>query len=165
MVQAEDGTKNLVLRNHAAGRHVLQQGGLEEVAFAPGDGVLAAIQQESGAVGYALLDEAFNSCLTLRGYDRPHLHVALQAIAHADGVCRFRDLRRKAFARVAHRYCDGDGQTALSGAAECAVAGDPGRRLHVGIGQDQHRVLGSSLALHSFAVCGRLGVNVFRHLR
>ena len=70
---------------------------------------------------------------------------------------------RKLLLRFAHGDRHGDGQAALSGAGEGAVADDLGGVVEVGVGQHDGMVLGSALALHALAVGGGARIDVLRH--
>ena len=54
---------------------------------------------------------------------------------------------------------DRDGHAALPGGAEAGRNGSVGRRLHVGVGQDDHVILGPTESLHPFALAGPVLVN------
>ena len=78
---------------------------------------------------------------------------------------RVADLRRERLRRLGDGDDDRRRQAALAGAAERRVGDDLRRHVHVGVGQDDDRVLGAALALHALAVGGRAAVDVARHRR
>ncbi len=53
-----------------------------------------------------------------------------------------------------------DGETALAGTTEGAIADNLGVRLHIRVGQDDDMIFRAALALHSLAPGGPFGVDV-----
>ena len=98
----------------------------------------------------------------LLGWDdhRSHLHAGVQAVADHPAGGRIADRFGELVARFADRDRQGDRQAALPGAAEGAVGDDLHCHLHVGIRQDDDRVLGPALGLGALAVGGRAAVDV-----
>jgi hypothetical protein len=66
---------------------------------------------------------------------------------------------------VAHRDDDADGHAALAGRTEAGVDRGVGRDVEVGVGQDDHVVLGPAQRLDALAVRGAREVHVARHRR
>ncbi len=75
---------------------------------------------------------------------------------HALGQC---------FAGLVDRDRDGSSQAALPGASECGVGQNPGGHFHVGIRQNDDRILRAALALRALAVGRRAAIDIARSRR
>ena len=84
-----------------------------------------------------------------------------EAVAYANGECSVRDGITECFLRFADGDSHGNGQAALPGAAERAVADDLRRQFHVRIGQNDHVIFCAALALHALAARRRARVHMF----
>jgi hypothetical protein len=80
------------------------------------------------------------------------VHALLQPVAdHARGG-RLGQRGHEDLVGVGHGDGQRRGQAALPGVAKGAVGDDAGGQRHVGVGQDDDRVLGAALRLHALAV-------------
>ena len=98
----------------------------------------------------------------MRRDDRAHLHAFIEAVADFEFRSGIGDRIAKSLLRFADGDRDRDGEAALPGATEGAVADDLRGHRHVGVGKNDDVILGAALALRALAVGGGARVDVLR---
>ena len=128
-------------------------GGIDEAAaFEALDHGVAAVEHGVAALADAPADHLLDAVAAARRDHGAHLHALVEAVADAQRARRLDDGVPEPVVRFAHRDGDGDGEAALAGASEGAVADDARGHVDVGVRQDDDVVLGAGLALHALAV-------------
>lgn len=129
--------------------------------------VLVALHRVAGAVEddlAALVGRAVDvrgDLVAVDGRDeRAHLGGRVGAGADLDLLGALADLLHQLVADGADGHDRGDGHAALAGGAVRRGDGRVGRRVEVGVGEDQHVVLRAAEGLHALAVGGGGGVDV-----
>ncbi|MCY1414922.1 hypothetical protein D9M71_303870 [compost metagenome] len=148
------------------GRDVVEQSRADEEAVLGTRHLeVAAIDNQLRALGHAFIDEAFDFGLVLGGHQRPHVAVALQAVADFQLIDTRQQFGNQLVADIAHCHGNRDRHAALTGRAISRA--DQGIRclVEVRIGHDDHVILRPAQGLHAFAAGGGLLVNVFGNRR
>ena len=157
--------ENLLAVNAHILAGVIEQRRAEEVAGQFRDLVIAAVNDQPGALFLTDVDVRANLVAMLCGDQRPHVIVVVHAGADFEGL----DFRQQGFEQRLRRIADRDDRGDRHAALACrpvASANERVRRLvHVGIRHDDQVILGAAERLHALAV-GRGGpVDVFGHWR
>src|SRR6266404_4849050 len=161
MNQTEHGTEDFRVGKLAGGTPAIENGWREEIAgFVAENSCVAAIENGFCAFADAVGNKRLDALLALFGDDRTHLDAGVQAIADANRSSSVCDGITESFLRLANRDGDRNGEASLARASERAVADDLRRQLHVGIGENNHVILGAALALHALAAGRGARVNM-----
>src|SRR5437899_2773175 len=162
--QAQHRPEDFRICDFAGGRNIIEDSRLHEItALTLGDPRIASIEQNLRSLLLPHPDERFDSFLTLRSDHWPHLHAVLKPVSDLKLRSRIRDRITKRLLRFSNRDCDRNSKAALPGASEGAVADNLCGHRHVGIGQHDHVILRSSLALATFALLSGSRVYVARN--
>src|SRR5262245_58139709 len=125
-----------------------------------GDFGVAAVDENFGAGFFAFTDQSFDAEFALRGDDGADLDAVFKTVADPEFRGGVGDGVAESLLRLADCNGDGNGEAALSGASEGAVADDVGSHGHVGVGKNDDGIFRSTLALRAFAAGCGAGVNV-----
>ncbi len=136
---------------------IIEDGGIEEVATAGIGG--ASVEDCDCAFGDTAIDTGFDAGFALGGDDGPHLGGGVEAGSGLDGGGGLGDGVAERDVGIADGDGHGDGETALAGATESAVADDFGGHGEVGIRHDDNVVFGATLALNTFSIGGGASVD------
>ena len=162
--EAKNRAEDFGVGEIAGGGDVVENRRLHEVAVVViSDAGVTSVEENFCALLLAEADQRFDSLFALRRDHRAHLHVFIEAVAGFEFRRGVGDGVAKSLLRFADGDRDGDGEAALAGAAEGAVADDLRGHGHVGIGEHDNMIFGSALALGTFAVGGGAGVDVLRN--
>jgi len=130
-----------------------------------GEGGRAAVEEAGGAVGEAGGNEGLDAVAGLGVDDGAHGGGWVVAGAGGDFGGGFLDFGDEPVGGVADEDGDGAGEAALAGVAEGGAEDAVDGRALVGVGHDDHEVLGAAHALGAFSGGGRGRVDVLRDLR
>ena len=132
----------------------------EETALAARDAQAAAVDDELGAGAHAVLDVAEDLVAVRRRDQRPHVGARRAAVVDRQLANARRELRDELVGDAADDDGDRDRHAALAGRAVAGADQRVGGLLEVGVGHDDHVVLGAAERLHAFAVPRSFGIDV-----
>src|ERR1700733_2076747 len=114
--EAQDWTEDLCVGEIAAGRNVVEDGGLHDVAeFVFRDLRIAAIHEDLRALLLADSDKRLDPLFALWRDDWTHLHAFLEAVSDLQFCGSIGDGIAKRLLRFADRHGHGDGEATLAG--------------------------------------------------
>src|SRR5712692_6954289 len=153
MDKAQHRAEDLGFSQLARGGNAIENSWLHEVtSLMLWNPRVAAVQQDFRSLLHASGDQRLDPCLALRCDHGAHLHALVEPVAYPQRRGGLGNRVTKSFLCFTNRHCHGDGQAALPGAAEGAVADDLRGHLHVSVWQNNDMVLGAALALRSLSV-------------
>src|SRR6266849_10373040 len=166
MHQAEYRPKDLDTGDLTMRIYIVQDCRANEVApLVARDRCIASIDEYPGSLTHAFADQGLDALLALGGDYRPHLDLLVQPVTDLTCRCCISDMLLEGRASLANRDRDRCRQAALSGAAKGRVGNNAGGHLHIGIGQDDNRVLSPTRALGALPVGCRPAIDVLCHRR
>src|SRR5450432_550364 len=162
--KAEDGAEDFGVGEIAGGRNVIEDCRVHKVSgFVLRNLRAATVEQDFRALFFAEADERFHAFPALWPDHGAHLDAVFQAVTNFEFRGGLGDGITKRLLRLADHDRGRDRETALSRAAERAVADNLRGHLHVGVGQDDDVIFGSALALAALALLAGARVDVTRY--
>src|SRR3984885_9163112 len=123
--EAENGAENLCVSEIAGCGNVVENSRLHEVSrFVFRDLRIAAVEQNFCTLLLAEADQRLHAFFALRRDDGPHLHICVESVTDFQFRSSLGNRVAKRLLRLANGDRDRDSKTALSRAAEGAVADD-----------------------------------------
>ena len=158
----EHRAEDLLLVDPHVGRDLVEQRAADEVAVLVALHLeAAAIDDELGAFGHAGIDVAAHLVEMLLGHERPHLGLGIGAGSDLEGADLRLELGHQRVGRlVADRHRHRDRHAALAGRAVGRAHQGIDRLVDVGVGHDDHVVLGAAQRLAALAGARRGLVDV-----
>ena len=151
----QDRPEDLLLVDFHRGRDVVEEGGSKEEAIRViGTGESPPVGDQLGAFGDALIDPFHDRGPVLGRVDRAHVHIGVETGADLEPLDPLFHERAQTVGGIADADHQRLGHAALTSRAVAGGDRRVGGELHVGVGQDDHRILGGRVRPDALAVGG-----------
>ena len=160
----EDGAEDLLAVDGHLGRDAVEQRAADVVSlFIALQRETAAVDDEFGAFGDALVDIAQHLVAVRAGDQRTHLGVLVCRRANLEAFdTRFKALDQRIGGGLAHRHGDRDGHAALPSGPVPGPHQSVGCLVQIRIGEDHHVVFSPAQRLHAFSRFRATLIDIFR---